>query len=181
MTNYRRQFLPGGTYFFTVNLAQRNKTLLVDHVDNLRGVFTKVKKKQPFNIDAIVILPDHLHTIWTLPEGDSDFSNRWRMIKGNFSKLISNAEPPSKSRLSKGERGIWQRRFWEHVIRDELDYERHVDYIHYNPVKHGYCKNAEEWQYSSFHKFVENEIYTKDWGTDLEFSDIDFGEPSNTK
>ena len=119
MTNYRRCFLPGGTYFFTVNLAQRDKTLLIDHVDDLRKVFAEVKDEQAFNIDAIVILPDHLHTIWVLPEGDSDFSNRWRKIKGGFSRLIAKGERLSESRKSKGERGIWQRRFWEHVIRDE--------------------------------------------------------------
>lgn len=176
MTNYKRYFLSGGTYFFTVNLAQRDNTLLIDHVDDLRKVFAQVKEEQPFNIDAIVILPEHLHAIWTLPEGDSDFSNRWRKIKGGFSKIIPEGERRSKSRRSKGERGIWQRRFWEHVIRDELDYARHVDYIHYNLVKHGYCKSVKDWPNSSFHRYVDQGIYTKNWGGDLDFGDIACGE-----
>jgi len=176
MTNYKRYFLSGGTYFFTVNLAQRDKTLLIDYVDDLRKVFAQVKEEQPFNIEAIVILPEHLHTIWTLPEGDSDFSNRWRKIKAGFSKLIPRGERLSESRRSKGERGIWQRRFWEHVIRDELDYARHVDYIHYNPVKHGYCKSVKDWPHSSFHRYVDQGIYTKNWGEGLDFDDIVCGE-----
>jgi len=176
MTNYNRYFLPGGTYFFTVNLAERDKTLLIDRVNELRKVFAQVKDEQPFIIDAIVILPDHLHTIWTLPEGDSDFPNRWRKIKGGFSKLLPKGERLSESRKSKGERGVWQRRYWEHVIRDDLDYERHVDYIHYNPLKHGYCQRVKDWSYSSFQQFVDKGIYAKNWGDDFDNCDIEFGE-----
>ena len=155
----------GGTYFFTVNLAQRHKTLLTDYVDNLRSAFAITKTAHPFRIDAIVILPDHLHTIWTLPESDSDYPNRWRKIKGCFSRsLPKNGGYRSRSRKLKGERGIWQRRYWEHAIRDKLDYKRHVDYVHYNPVKHGYCERVRDWPYSSFHRFVNRGIYTENWG-----------------
>ena len=151
MTNYRRNYVDGGTYFFTVNLADRKQKLLIEQVDILREAFRVVKKAHPFQIDAIVILPDHLHTIWTLPENDHDFSLRWRQIKSNFSRHLEKQESISKSRLQKQERGIWQRRFWEHTIRNEEDFIHHVDYIHYNPVKHGYVKQMEDWCYSSFH------------------------------
>ena len=134
---YRRANTAGGTYFFTVNLAERDKTLLVDHIDDLRTAFKKVKTTHPFIIDAIVILPEHIHTIWTLPENDSDFSTRWRLIKSWFSKSLPKTERINVSRTGKLERGIWQRRFWEHQIRDENDFNRHMDYLYYNPVKHG--------------------------------------------
>jgi len=137
---YRRADVKGGTYFFTVNLAERNKTLLVDEFDQLRMVINKVKKRHPFYLDAMVVLPDHLHMLMTLPENDNDFAKRWTLIKSGFSRLLPKTERINKSRQSKGERGIWQRRYWEHLIRDDKDYERHVDYIHYNPVKHGYVK-----------------------------------------
>ncbi len=151
MTDYRRNYIKGGTYFFTVNLAERKQKLLIEDVDILREAFRTVKQAHPFKIDAIVILPDHLHTIWTLPENDADFSLRWRQIKSTFSRNIEQQERISKSRLRKKERGIWQRRFWEHTIRNEEDFIRHIEYIHYNPVKHGYVKHVEDWAYSSFH------------------------------
>ncbi|WAR45627.1 REP-associated tyrosine transposase [Methylomonas rapida] len=130
MTEYRRHRLKGGCYFFTVNLAERNRTLLTDKIELLRESFRNVKEQHPFNIDAIVVLPEHLHTIWTLPEGDDDFSCRWRLIKTRFTKQIEKGERISKSRERKQERGIWQRRFWEHRIRNEDDFVKHVDYIH---------------------------------------------------
>lgn len=127
MPNYVRAHIPGGSFFFTVALLERHRTLLTDHVDLLREAFRSVKALRHFTMEAIVILPDHLHCIWTLPDGDADFSTRWRLIKARFARGI-----PS------GERGIWQRRFWEHALRDQQDFNAHVDYIHFNPVKHGY-------------------------------------------
>ncbi|TQV74921.1 transposase [Aliikangiella marina] len=172
---YRRADVKGGTYFFTVNLAERNKTLLVDRVNELRDAFKRVKTNHPFKMDAIVILPDHLHAIWTLPKNDSDFATRWGLIKANFSRSIAKNERINPSRTHKGERGIWQRRYWEHLIRDELDYQSHMDYVYYNPVKHGYVKNVIDWPYSSFHRDVEVGIYSADWG-ESDDSDGLFGE-----
>jgi putative transposase len=134
---YKRLRIEGGCYFFTVNLANRhNNDLLVREI---------------------------LHTIWQLPPDDHDFSTRWRLIKSRFSQAIETGEVISESRLKKGERGIWQRRFWEHVIRDNEDYARHVDYIHYNPVKHGLCARAADWPYSSFSRWVDRGVYSGDW------------------
>ena len=164
MTNYRRNFVLGGTFFFTVNLLDRKRTLLIDYIDELRTSFKAVATEQPFIIDAIVILPDHLHAIFTLPLSDTDYSNRWRKIKSYFSRSIAVDENISKSRQSKGERGIWQRRFWEHTIRDDIDLKQHIDYIHFNPIKHGYCEKSIDWPYSSFQRFVDKDVYPKDWG-----------------
>lgn len=161
---YRRSNTKGGTYFFTVNLADRSQTLLVDNYHLLKEAIKTVKQRHPFHIDAMVILPDHLHTIWTLPADDSDFSNRWRLIKSGFSRKLPKNERRSKSRQSKAERGIWQRRFWEHQIRDQQDYNQHIDYIHYNPVKHGYVLKPSGWPQSSIHKFIRKEIINNDWG-----------------
>ncbi|ATG92056.1 REP-associated tyrosine transposase [Methylomonas koyamae] len=163
MTEYRRHRLKGGCYFFTVNLAERNRTLLTDKIELLRESFRNVKDQHPFNIDAIVVLPEHLHTIWTLPEGDDDFSCRWRLIKTHFTKQVEKGERISKSRERKQERGIWQRRFWEHRIRNEDDFVKHVDYIHYNPVKHGYVRCVADWRYSSFHDFVKRGVLPENW------------------
>ena len=161
---YRRAKVAGGTYFFTVNLAERSRTLLVDHVDTLRMVIREVKAHHPFHIDAMVILPDHLHAIWTLPEGDCGYPTRWTLIKAGFSRRIPTEEQRSASRISRGERGIWQRRYWEHLIRDDRDYERHVDYIHYNPVKHGYVDHAVSWPYSSIHRYIATGTVDRSWG-----------------
>ena len=139
---YRRAKIYGGTYFFTVNLAERGRTLLVDHIEHLRNAVRLVTSRHPFVIDAIVILPDHIHALWTLPEGDADYSTRWALIKAGFSRGLERGELIRRSRLRKGDRGIWQRRFWEHAIRDDRDFERHLDYIHYNPVKHGFVERA---------------------------------------
>lgn len=173
---YRRANTKGGTYFFTVNLAERNKTLLIDHIDELRVAYKKVNEKLPFITDAIVILPEHLHAIWTLPKDDSDFSTRWRLIKSWFSKSLPKTERINSSRTEKSERGIWQRRFWEHQIRDNTDYIRYVDYLYYNPVKHGYVNNVIDWPYSSFHRDLENEKYMKRWGEGLMGTIMDVGE-----
>jgi putative transposase len=163
MTDYRRYRLKGGTYFFTVNLVERQRSLLTERIDTLREAFRDVKNAHPFVIDAVVVLPEHLHTIWTLPQGDDDFSLRWRQIKSAFSRAIEKDERISNSRLRKQERGIWQRRFWEHAIRNEEDFNRHIDYIHINPVKHGYVKRAVDWQFSSFHRYVKLGILPADW------------------
>lgn len=163
MPNYHRYRVPGGSYFFTVNLLNRKSTFLTDHIDPLRAAFRKVRENHPFHIDAVVILAEHLHTIWTLPAEDDDYSTRWRLIKTEFSLALPGSESRSQSRTDKGERGIWQRRFWEHSIRDDEDYARHVDYIHYNPVKHGHVQRVIDWPYSSFHNYVARGILPKDW------------------
>lgn len=168
MPNYRRARIPGASYFFTVNLADRTSRLLVDHAELLRFAFRETKRELSFRIDAIVILPDHLHCIWTLPPEDADFSIRWQRVKMRFSRGIARGESVSPSRVAKGERGIWQRRFWEHLIRDEADHEAHVNYIHYNPVKHGHVGRVADWPYSSFHGFVRESIYPADWGGGVE-------------
>jgi putative transposase len=163
MPNYRRNRIPGGTYFFTVNLLERKSHLLVKHIDVLREAVRITKRKHPFHIDARVVLPDHLHCIWTLPAGDDDYSGRWRAIKKHVSKAIPEGEYRSKTRLKRNERGIWQRRFWEHTIKDDKDYAAHMDYIHYNPVKHGWVETVKEWPYSTFHALVEKGVYPIDW------------------
>ena len=173
---YRRADTKGGTYFFTLNLAKRNRTLLIDHIDILRNVINGVKKQHPFKLDAMVVLPDHLHAMLTLPENDNSFPTRWRLIKAGFSRQIPQHERISKSRKTKGERGNWQRRYWEHLIRDDRDYEKHVDYIHYNPVKHGYVSQAIDWPYSTIHDYVERGLVNRDWGCGEETDHIDFGE-----
>jgi len=172
---YRRADVTGGNYFFTVNLAERKKTLLVDYADELRDAVKWVKQRHPFEIDAMVVLPDHLHAIWTLPHNDADFSTRWGLIKAVFSRSIKPGERISLSRHVKGERGVWQRRFWEHLIRNDEDFERHVNDIHYNPVKHGYVKTPGEWQWSSIHRFTKEGVLKKDWVIADDF-DGHFGE-----
>jgi len=174
---YRRDDTKGGTWFFTVNLAERNKTILVDEFDLLRDVMNKVKQQHPFKLGAMVVLPDHLHAIWTLPPDDNDFSTRWGLIKSSFSRKLPKLERINKSRIRKGERGIWQRRYWEHLIRDDLDFEKHVDYIHYNPVKHGYVKRPIDWPYSSIHQYVEDDVIDKKWAMiEAGMDEEEFGE-----
>ncbi len=173
---YRRASIAGGTYFFTLNLAERHRTLLTDHVEVLRNVVRSVKRRHPFHIDAMVILPDHLHALLTLPATDTDYPTRWALIKAGFSRNLAKTERRSPSRIGKGERGIWQRRYWEHTIRDELDYARHVDYIHFNPVKHGYARSAADWPYSSIHRYVAAGRLTRDWGVGVTAGDGLFGE-----
>jgi len=175
MPNYVRYRIKGGCYFFTVNLLERNKSLSIDHIDLLRESVRVCKQKRPFHIDAWVVLPEHMHCIWTLPEGDDDFSNRWKIVKTHFSKGLPREERRTKVRIKRGERGIWQRRFWEHAIRDDRDYATQMDYLHFNPVKHGWVKNVIDWPYSSFHRHLENGVYSVDWaGGDCK--DIEMGE-----
>jgi len=163
MTSYRRNIVLGGTYFFTVNLVDRSLQLLAENVDALRGAFRYTRQRHPFAIDAIVVLPEHLHTIWTMPEGDGDFAIRWALIKARFSRALPHGETASASRTRRRERGIWQRRYWEHTIRDNDDFAQHADYIHFNPVKHGHVENVAAWPYSSFHRMVRLGTYPEDW------------------
>ena len=176
MVNYRRKFLPGGSYFFTVNLADRRHALLTDHTDVLRAVFRRVRAQHPFAIEAAVILPDHLYAIWTMPEDDADFATRWRLIKSGFSHALPRVERISARRAAKGERGIWQRRYWEHTLRDEDDFARHLDYIHVNPVKHGCAIRARDWPFSSFRRWVRLGAYPIDWAGDPGDQAHSFGE-----
>ena len=176
MTNYRRNFVAGGSYFFTVNLADRRLRLLTDHIDLLRAAFRETRTRHPFMIDAVVVLPDHLHVIWTLPERDRDFATRWRLIKADLSRGLPKGEFVSTSRVGKGERGIWQRRYWEHTLRNETDYARHADYIHFNPVKHGHAASVRDWPYSSFHRMVKLGAYPLDWGGRFDDDDSGYGE-----
>jgi len=164
MTNYRRNYIQGGYYFFTVVLNDRKSDLLIKYINELRAAFSEVKRRHPFEIIAIVVLPEHLHCILALPEGDDDFSLRLRQIKANFSRKLPKIERISASRKKKQERGIWQRRFWEHSIRDDADLKRHMDYIYFNPVKHGWVKRVMDWEYSSFHRDVEQGLYVTAWG-----------------
>jgi putative transposase len=152
MSRYRRLFVPGGTYFFTVALAQRGTTTLVDEIGLLRDVYAAVTQEHPVRCDAMVVLPDHLHAVWTLPPGDTDFSTRWKKIKAGFSQHCRATGAPSPSMARRGEAGIWQRRFWEHAIRDANDYRAHVDYCWFNPVKHGLVSHPDAWPYSSWHR-----------------------------
>ncbi len=178
MTNYRRNFISGGSFFFTVNLAERQLRLLTDHIDFLRQALRDVRRRHPFAIEAIVVLPDHLHAVWTLPEDDADFALRWRLIKSAFSHRLPTGERVSASRAGKAERGIWQRRYWEHTLRDEGDFARHVDYIHFNPVKHGHVSRVRDWPHSSFHRMVKLGVYPLDWAGDAADNERGFGERS---
>src|SRR5476649_2130774 len=163
MPDYRRNRMPGGTYFFTVTLCDRHSDLLVAEVDALRAAVRKTMIQSPFHIDAWVVLPEHMHCLWTLPEKDANFSGRWWAIKTAFSKSLPALDRRSGIMTKRGERGIWQRRFWEHTIRDDRDYAVHMDYIHFNPVKHGLVGNVADWPHSTFHKLVRAGIYTPDW------------------
>ena len=172
MSDYRRANFEGGYYFFTVVTFKRVK-FLADKLsrDCLRFALSKVKETRPFENIAMCLLPDHLHCVWKLPDGDADFSIRWNSVKSLFTKMYLNSGghegQRNVSRKRTGEAAVWQRRFWEHQIRDEKDLQRHIDYIHYNPFKHGLVKNIEDWQWSTYHKFVQNGFYGK-----VNFNDI---------
>jgi putative transposase len=176
MTEYRRNFVKGGSYFFTVALADRSQRLLVEHIDALRDAFRRIKTEYPFDLDAVVVLPEHLHCIWTLPDGDAAYPDRWRRIKAAFSRRLPDCLPRSASKIAKGERGIWQRRYWEHTLRDEEDWRHHMDYIHFNPVKHGHVSRVSDWPHSTFHRYVEIGMYPKNWGGDGMEDEGKFGE-----
>jgi putative transposase len=176
MVRYRRNRVEGGQFFFTLTLDDRGSTALVDHVDALRLAFDVTRRERPFTIDAIVILPDHLHAILSLPEGDADFAGRWRRIKGSFSTRLLRGGAAIK-RHANGELALWQRRYWEHTIRDDLDFSRHVDYIHYNPIKHGLVTQVRDWPHSSFHRYVKEGVLPADWaGNADEKTSLEFGE-----
>ena len=168
MPNYIRASIPGGSYFFTVALLERRRRLLTDNIDALREAFRTVRTQRPFRIDAIVILPDHLHCLWTLQPNDADFSTRWRLIKSAFARAIAPGERLSIRRELKRERGIWQRRFWEHAIRNQSDFDAPFDDIHDNPVKHGWVRRAADWPHSSFRRFVRLGQYSWEWAAPID-------------
>jgi putative transposase len=171
MPDYRRWYVPGGTFFFTLATDCRRRMLVTDVARRcLREALEEVRTDWPFELVAIVLLPDHLHTIWSLPPGDDRYPIRRKRVKEEFTRRYLRAGgeeiPPSASRLRHHERGIWQRRYWEHNVRDGDDLKRCVDYIHWNPKKHGYVANIRDWPWSSFHRFVALGEYTLDWGAD---------------
>lgn len=166
LRHHRRAFAAGGCWFFTVALLDRRRCLLTENIDVLRHATRITHARHPFAINAMVVPPDHIHAVWTLPAGDADFSLRWRLIKISFAQGISNTEPRSAVRVRHGERGIWQRRFWEHLIRNEDDFRRHVEYCYINPVKHGLVSRVRDWPYSSFHRDVRAQLFTEDWAGD---------------
>jgi putative transposase len=163
MSCYIRSFVPGGTFFFTVTLENRSSTMLTDEIETLRRAYKRVKNDLPFDSVAVCVLPDHLHTIWALPQGDGDYSGRWQRLKRLFASGFPPALDRSPSKVRKREKSIWQRRYWEHQIRDEADLLRHVDYIHFNPVKHGLVKRVKDWPFSSFHRYVREDWLPEDW------------------
>jgi putative transposase len=163
MPNYRGNRVEGGCYFFTVNLFDRTSDLLVAEVEALRRAVRAPRAQHPLYIDARVVLPDHMHCLWTLPPDDCDFSVRWRTIKALVSSAVPRVEHRRASLVRKRESGIWQRRFWEHTIRDGRDCSAHMDYIHFNPVKHGLVANATDWPFSSFGGCVRLGMYPQDW------------------
>jgi putative transposase len=171
MPDYRRWYVPGGTYFFTLVTLHRRPILCTDMARRcLHEAIDKVRADWPCDIVAIALLPDHIHTVWTLPHEDAGYPIRWKRIKEEFTRsfLASGGTEimPSSSRLRQLERGIWQRRYWEHTVRDEEDLKRCVDYIHWNPKKHGYVSSVHRWQWSSFHRFVQKGEYEMSWGAE---------------
>lgn len=176
MVHYRRNLLPGGTYFFTVTLADRRSTRMTNRIDALGAAFRQCRSAHPFKTLAIAVMPDHLHCVWTLPDGDADYAIRWSLIKRAFTRRQYH-EGPTPAR-AKG--GVWQTRFREHTIRDEVDLRRHIDYIHFNPVKHGLAACALDWPHSSFHRFVKQGLLAGNWGSDFDAHQGDFGEPASS-
>jgi len=182
MATYVRSRAPGGTFFFTLVTFQRRRLFAnPKNLEILSEIIAEVHKDYPFTMDAWVFLPDHLHCLWTLPPEEVDFSKRWGLIKAKFTKAISKEQGRSSlltgSRIRHGESAIWQRRFWEHQIRDERDLQMHLDYIHFNPVKHGLVDSPGKWPYSSFREFVKRDLYPDNWGENIDFKfDLDFGE-----
>jgi putative transposase len=176
MSWYRRLKIEGGVFFFTVALADRTGDLLVRHVDRLRRMYQAVHARHPFETIAICILPDHIHAVWSLPAGDKDYAQRWSLIKSGFSRGLPYDASRTRSKIRKREKGLWQRRYWEHAIRNDADLARHVDYIHFNPVKHGYVSRVCDWPHSSFHRYVAKGDLPPDWGGDVKASEGEFGE-----
>ena len=164
MVFYRRNRVKGGCYFFTVTLLDRSSNLLVEHIAELRDAFRQAKARMPFQVDAIVVLPEHIHSIFTLPADDDNYSSRWRLIKSIYTrKLVQKGVALATN--GRGEYNLWQRRFWEHTIRDAADMQNHINYIHYNPVKHKLVERAADWPHSSFHLYVRKGILPIDWTT----------------
>ena len=173
MVSHRRNFVPGGTYFFTVTLADRRGRLLTDRIDALGAAFRQCRALHPFETIAIAVMPEHLHCVWALPEGDADYSMRWSLIKRAFTRK-QYREGPTDARAAKQ---IWQRGFWQHTIRGDVDLQQHVDYIHYNPVKHRCASRAVDWPHSSFHRYVKLGWLTADCACDANSEAANFGEP----
>ena len=175
MSRYRRLKIEGGAFSFTLALADRGGDLLVRHIERLRRAYAAVEERRPFETVAICILPDHIHALWQLPDGDAEYASRWSLIKSNFSRGLPAARR-SMSKIRKRERGIWQRRYWEHAIRDDADFEGHIDYIHYNPVKHRLVARVADWPFSSFHRYVAQGVLPGDWAGDASELSGRFGE-----
>ncbi len=181
MSSYLRKYVSGGTYFFTV-VSHKRRPILATAIARscLHEAIESTQHKRPFDIVAIVLMPDHLHTVWTLPEDDTDYSLRWKQIKELFTKTYiaqgGSESKVSSARKEKGERGIWQPRFWEHTCRNEQDLKRCVDYIHWNPVKHGLISRVCDYPWSSFHRYVQLEEYPLDWGGENPCPDFDMPE-----
>jgi len=186
MSDYRRYFVAGGTYFFTIVTYRRRPIFAApQNVELLRNAIGVVKQELPFEISAAVILPDHMHFLWTLPPGDDGYSKRIGILKAQFTRAFNSHNQLSRyvspSRKKHGERDVWQRRFWEHTIRGEHDFERHFEYIHYNPVKHGLASCPHKWNWSSFHRWISRRVCDRSWGCNcaerrfkpFDFSDID--------
>lgn len=180
MSEYRRYFVPGATYFFTVVTLNREPIFRLPAARRRLGrVFRKCAQAYPFDVIAIVLLPDHLHAIWAMPSGDNRYALRWSWIKGNFTRdwvATGGAESErTTAHAREGRRGVWQRRYWEHLIRDEADLEAHFDYVHYNPVKHGLVARPCDWQWSSFHRWVRSGHYPEQWGANLTLAELPNG------
>jgi putative transposase len=176
MSRYRRNRIAGGTFFFTVAVADRSSDLLVRNIDRLREIYQSVREKRPFETIAICVLPDHLHAIWSLPVDDTDYPRRWNLIKSGLARNLPAPANRSSSKIERREKGIWQRRYWEHTIRSEDDLDRHIDYIHFNPVKHRMVSRVCDWPHSSFHRYVERGLLPRDWGGDIRDIAGSFGE-----
>ncbi len=177
MSRYRRSQIVGGTYFFTVALRDRHSKLLIDRIQELRHAYRRANELHPFTTIAICILPEHIHAIWQLPPNDANYALRWSIIKSLFSRQFEASQDRSASKIRQREKGIWQRRYWEHQIRNEIDLNRHIDYIHANPVKHGYVSAVKDWEYSSFHRYVREGTLPLDWmGAADDMTDRQFGE-----
>jgi putative transposase len=162
MPYYRRANIEGGIFFFTVTLADRSGDLLVRHIDRLRRIYASVQQRHPFETIAICVLPDHLHALWSLPAGDAGFAQRWSLIKSGFTRGLPGDAPRTASKIARRERGLWQRRYWEHAIRDDADLVHHIDYIHFNPVKHGLVTRLCDWPHSSFNRYVARGLLPED-------------------
>jgi len=181
MSRYRRADTPGATYFFTL-VTYRRQPILCDAPIRtaLRDAIHEVRTRRPFVVDAWVLLPDHLHCLWTLPPGDADFATRWSQVKRGVSMACGQQYRReawlTASKMKHRESTLWQRRYWEHQIRNEADFVRHIDYIHYNPVKHGLCQAPSEWPYSTLHRYIEAGIVLADWGANVPSIDGEFGE-----